>query len=86
MDAQWNFGGLGLQQTAQLQSARAEARKVSLELNRVLAQVYQEVRDDYIASLSAENMIVETTDTVNYGAEQLRVAEVRLKDGIWHQL
>ena len=27
-------------------------------------------------------MIIETTDTVNYGAEQLRVAEVRLKDGI----
>ena len=40
VDAQWNFGGMGLQQTAQLQTARAEARKVSLELNRVLAQVY----------------------------------------------
>jgi outer membrane protein TolC len=82
VDAQWNFGGLGLQQASQIQSAHALARKASLEFNKSLADVYQQVRDAYLSSLSAEQLIVETSDTVNYGAEELRVSEIRLKDGI----
>lgn len=82
VDAQWNLGGLGLKEISQIESAKADARRVSFEFNRALAQVYQDVRDAYLSSLAAENMIVETTDTVNYGAEQLRVSEIRLKDGI----
>jgi outer membrane protein TolC len=82
VDVQWNLGGLGVQQVAQINTARADARKASLEFNRSLAQIYQEVRDAYLSSLAAENLIIETTDTVNYGTEELRVAEVRLKDGI----
>jgi outer membrane protein len=82
VDVQWNFGGLGLQQVSQIETARADARRASLEFNRSLANVYKEVRDAYLSSSSAENLIAETTDAVNYGTEELRVAEVRLKDGI----
>jgi len=82
VDVQWNFGGLGIQQVSQINSARADARRASLEFNRALAGVYKDVRDAYLSSASAENLIIETTDAVNYGTEELRVAEVRLKDGI----
>jgi outer membrane protein TolC len=62
--------------------ARADARKAALEFNRNLADIYQEVRDSYLGSVAEANLIIETTDTVNYGAEELRVAEIRLKDGV----
>jgi outer membrane protein TolC len=82
VDVQWNFDGLGVKQLSQLNTARADARRASLEFTRSLNQVYKDVRDSYLSSLSAANMILETTDMVNYGAEELRVAEVRLKDGV----
>lgn len=82
VDMQWNLGGLGLKEISQVQSARADARKYTLEFNRALANVYQEVRDSYLNVIQSEQLIVETTDAVNYGAEQLRVSEVRLKDGL----
>jgi len=82
VDVQWNFDGLGLKEVSQLNSARADARKASLEFTHSLNDVYKQVRDSYLSSLAAENLIIETTDTVNFGAEELRVAEIRLKDGI----
>ncbi len=82
VDVQWNFDGLGLKQLSQLNTARADARRASLEFTRSLNEVYKDVRDSYLSSLSAANLILETTDMVNYGAEELRVAEVRLKDGV----
>jgi outer membrane protein TolC len=82
VDVQWNFDGLGVKQLSQLNTARADARRASLEFTRSLNQVYKDVRDSYLSSLSAANLILETTDMVNYGAEELRVAEVRLKDGV----
>jgi outer membrane protein TolC len=79
---QWNLGGLGLTEAAQVQSARYEARKAQLEFNRKLSEVIQEVRDAYLESLDSEQQIIETTDAVNATAEQLSVATVRLEESV----
>ena len=82
LDIQWQLGGLAVQQAAKVQSARWEARKVQLEFLRELQQVQQQVRDAYLTSLSAENLIGETTDAVKYAEEGLRLAALRFKEGV----
>jgi outer membrane protein TolC len=82
IDATWTLGGLAFNQISSINMARADAHKAQLDFNKELAAVYQEVRDSYLNSVADENLIVETSDAVNYGAEELRVAEVRLKDGV----
>jgi outer membrane protein len=82
VDVQWNLGGLGIQQIADVRAHQWEARRVTLEFNRELEKICQEVRDAYLASLSAENLIVETTDAVKYAEEGLRLAELRFKEGV----
>ncbi|MBX9689202.1 MAG: TolC family protein [Candidatus Obscuribacterales bacterium] len=82
VDMQWTLGGLGLTSAAKVQAARAEARRRQLEFSRSLNDVYKEVRDSYLNSITAENLIIETTDTVNSSKEQLRVAKDRLENGV----
>jgi outer membrane protein len=82
VDMQWNLGGLGLQEVAQVRAKQWEARRVQLEFNRELEKVLQEVRDSYLASISTENLIVETTAAVKYAEEGLRLAELRFKEGV----
>ncbi len=82
VDMQWNLGGLGLQEVAQVRAKQWEARRVQLEFNRELEKVFQEVRDSYLASISTENLIVETTAAVKYAEEGLRLAELRFKEGV----
>lgn len=82
VDMQWQLGGLGVTQGAKVQAARAEVRRRQLEFQRELNDVYKEVRDSYLSSITAENLINETTDTVNSSREQLRVAKDRLENGV----
>lgn len=82
VDMQWNLGGLGLQEVAQVRAKQWEARRVQLEFNRELEKVCQEVRDSYLSSISTENLIVETTAAVKYAEEGLRLAELRFKEGV----
>jgi outer membrane protein TolC len=82
VDVQYNLGGLGWTELAKVQAARYDARKAQLEFNRELTKIYQEVRDSYLQSLEAEQLIIETTDAVTYAEESLRVSEVRLKNGV----
>lgn len=82
VDVQWTLGGLGLQQIADVRAHQWEARRVTLEGNRELERICKEVRDSYLANLSAENLIIETTDAVKYAEEGLRLAELRFKEGI----
>src|SRR5262249_443270 len=64
IDIQWTLGGLAVQQAAQVQTARWQARKVQLEFLSELEKIQQQVRDAYLDSLSAETLINETTDAV----------------------
>jgi outer membrane protein TolC len=82
MDLSWNFGGLGVTEEMNVQAAKSEARRAQLEFNRNLARTYEEVRDAYLASIKAENLIEETSAAVSYAEEGLRVAEIRLKDSV----
>ncbi len=82
VDVTYTLGGMAVPEIAQVQSARWQARKAQLDFNRNLAKIYQEVRDAYLSSMAAENLIIETTDAVRFAEEGLRVAVVRLKDGV----
>lgn len=81
-DFQWNIGGMALTEVAQVQSAKAHARRVKLEFNRELNRIYQEVRDSFLSSMSAEKLIEETTDAVTYAKEGLRVCQIRVQEGV----
>ncbi len=82
LDVQWNLHGLGGYEYSQVQQARYTARRVTLEGQAVLEKVYKEVRDAFLSSVSAENLIVETSAAVTYAEEGLRLAEIRFKEGV----
>ncbi len=81
-DMTWTLGGLGLTAAAKVQAARSTARLRQLEFLREVNKVYKEVRDSYLNCITNENLINETTDTVNSSREQLRVAKDRLENGV----
>src|SRR5271156_4121626 len=66
----WDLGGLGTTDAANVQSAKWQARRAQLEFNQELAQVYKDVREAYLDSLDAENQIYQTTETVNSSRQQ----------------
>jgi outer membrane protein TolC len=80
--AQWNLGGMGLEQIAQVKAKQWEARRVQFEFKKELEKILQEVRESYLSSISTENLIVETTDAVKYAEEGLRLAELRFTEGV----
>jgi outer membrane protein len=82
VDVNWQLGGLGVQQVAGIQVAKSQAREVQLEFAKEMNQVYSDVRDTYLSSITAENLIVETTDAVRFSQEALRIAEIRFKEGV----
>jgi outer membrane protein TolC len=82
VDVQWTLGGLGLTQASKVQEAKYYARREQLEFNQSLNKIYEQVRDAYLSSMSAETLVSETTDAVKYATEGLRVAELRFKEGI----
>lgn len=65
-----------------MNAARWHARKAQTEFARELTYVCREVRDAYLESIDAENLINATTDEVNSSREQLRVAVTRLEEGV----
>lgn len=82
LQASWTLGGLGVPEIAQINVARFGARKLQLEFNRELADIRKGVRDAHLSCMTNDNLIKETTAAVSYAEEGLRVAELRLKDGI----
>lgn len=82
LQANWQLGGLGVPEIAQINAAKANARKVQYEFSRELADVRKEVRDAHLATISNDNLIRETSDAIRFAEESLRVAEYRLQDGI----
>jgi OMF family outer membrane factor len=82
VEATWTLNGLGLTTAAAVQAATTVARKAQLEFNLQLAKVYQDVRNSFLDSLSAESLIAETTDAVNSSEEQLEITKMRLQEGI----
>jgi len=82
ISVQWNLGGLGYTEAAKVQAARWDARKAGYEFARELTFVCRQVRDAYLDSIEAENLISATTDAVNSSRQQLTVAVIRLEEGV----
>lgn len=78
----YNLGGLGVEQVAAIKASKYQARQAQLEFQRELEKITKQVRDSYLSSMSAEQLIIETTDAVKYAEEGLRLAEVRFQEGV----
>jgi outer membrane protein TolC len=82
VDVAWNLGGLGTTQLTQIEATKWQARKTSLEFNNELNKVCEQVRDSYLSSMGAENLIIETSAAVKYAEEGLRLADLRFQEGV----
>ncbi len=82
INVQWNFAGLGVTDTSKVQAARWQARKAQMQFARELTWVCKSVRDAYLDSLDAENLIAATSAAVDSSRQQLKVAIIRLDEGV----
>jgi outer membrane protein TolC len=82
MRVDWNFLGMGTQDLANIQAARAVARQATLRVNQQVIAVLQQVRTSYLTSLTAEKQIEVATKEVLSSAEELRLSRVRLANGV----
>jgi len=78
----WNYNNVGVPQFATTMSNRALARQALLNSNNQLMTVTQQVRETYLTSVTAERQIEVTTKAVISAAEELRLATVRLQNGV----
>ncbi|MBX9687970.1 MAG: TolC family protein [Candidatus Obscuribacterales bacterium] len=78
----WNFDGMGLVDTGNIQAARAQARQSMLELNKKVNSVTNEVRQSYLKTLSAYRKLDETMAKVESATEELRLARMRYQYGV----
>jgi outer membrane protein TolC len=78
----WNWTGLGAPAAANIQAAKAQARLVSLQENQQLLSVLNQVRNSFINSNLAEKQIDVASVAVLSSSEQLRLAQVRLANGV----
>ncbi|HMO22812.1 MAG TPA: TolC family protein, partial [Candidatus Melainabacteria bacterium] len=85
MDVEWTLGGLGVTDTARVKRAGYVAREAQLAYNKELAKVYQEVRNSYNHAIDTEALVKETTSEVDSSEEALRIAVLRLKEGLGTQ-
>lgn len=81
-EVDWNYFNLGVPNVANVQSARHLARAAMLTANQQFMNVLAQVRTAYLASLVAEKQIDVTTRAVASSSEQLRLARVRLANGV----
>jgi OMF family outer membrane factor len=78
----WNQEGMGMPTVATVGAQKALARQALLRSNQTLIGVLQEVRDAYLTSQTAERQIEVATKGVLSAAEELRLARVRLANGV----
>jgi outer membrane protein TolC len=78
----WNYFNCGIPDVANVQSARHIARKALLQANQAFLDVLEQVRSSYLNSLIAEREVDVTSRAVASSSEQLRLARVRLANGV----
>ncbi|MBX9720244.1 MAG: TolC family protein [Candidatus Obscuribacterales bacterium] len=81
-EVDWNYFNLGVPNVANVQSSRHLARSAMLTANQQFMNVLAQVRTSYLAILVAEKQIDVTTRAVASSSEQLRLARVRLANGV----
>jgi outer membrane protein TolC len=78
----WNYSSLGIPTAASVMTAKAQARAALLNSNQQLLYVIQQVRESYLNSQTAERQIEVADKGVISSAEELRLARVRLANGV----
>lgn len=82
LNMQWRLGGLGTVDTANIATARVQARNAAVELQKKVIDVSQGVRTAFIRSHAADQNVVESDTRVASAVEELRLAEIRYKTGV----
>lgn len=82
IEIDWNYFNCGIPDVANVQSARHLARRALLEANQKFLDVLEEVRKSYLRSLISEREVDVTSRAVASSSEQLRLARVRLANGV----
>jgi OMF family outer membrane factor len=78
----WNYLNAGIPALANTLASKALARQAMLNANQQLMAILQQVRESYLTSQTAERQIEVTTKAVISSAEELRLARVRLANGV----
>ena len=81
-EVDWGYFNLGVPNVANVQSSRHLARAAMLTANQQFMNVLAQVRTSFLNSLVAEKQIDVTTRAVASSSEQLRLARVRLANGV----
>ena len=82
MGLTWSLNGLGLVNVANLFGAESTNREAGIELNQQLQQVLLQVRSDYLSWRAAREQIDNAAHGAASGAEALRLAAIRLREGV----
>ena len=78
----WNYFSLGIPDLANVQAAKHTARQAMLQANQIFLNVLEQVRTAYLNSLISEREVDVTSRAVASSSEQLRLARVRLANGV----
>ena len=78
----YNYTGLGVPALGNVLAAKATSRQVLLQSNQQYMNVLYELHTSYLNSLIAEQQIAVATKAVASSSEQLRLAQVRLANGV----
>lgn len=78
----WSLNGMGLVSVANIAAAQSLNRQASIQANQELQTVLQQVRSSYLSWRSAREQIDNAAHGVDSSAEELRIAGMRLREGV----
>ena len=78
----WNLNGLGMVSAANIAAAQSLAKQSAVQANQELQSVFQQVRSSYLGWRVAREQIDNAATGVDSSAEELRLAELRLRQGV----
>jgi outer membrane protein TolC len=78
----WKFDGLGTKALTNVEASRWQARQAMLDANQQFLDVIDQVRNAYNQALTTEGAIDESTNEVASADEELRLARMRLDNGL----
>ncbi len=78
----WKFDGLGTKALTNIEATRWQARQAMLEANKQFLDVVDQVRNAYNSTLTTEQAIDESSNEVASAQEELRLARMRLDNGL----
>jgi outer membrane protein TolC len=78
----WKFDGLGMKSMTSAEAFRWQSRRAMLDANQQFLDVMEQVRNTYNQTITSEQAIDESTNEVISAEEELRLARMRLDNGL----